>query len=55
MNMKTEKNNVLEKIIMYKNNILYIINRIHIINFIVDNIINYMINSISILRDVFSK
>lgn len=55
MNMKTEKNNVFEKIIMFKNNIWYIINRLCLINYIVDNIINCMINSISILRDVFSQ
>ncbi|AJH75302.1 hypothetical protein DJ86_1352 [Bacillus cereus ATCC 4342] len=37
---------------MFKNNIGYIINRSYIINFIVDNIINYMINSFSVRSGV---
>lgn len=37
---------------MFKNNIRYIINRSYIINFIVDNIINYMINSFSVRSGV---
>lgn len=49
---KKGNNNVFRRIIMFKNNIRYIINRSYIINFIVDNIINYMINSFSVRSGV---
>ncbi len=52
VNINMGNNNVFRKIIMFKNNIRYIINRSYIINFIVDNIINYMINSFSIRSGV---
>ncbi len=52
INIKKGNNNVFRRIIMFKNNIRYIINRSYIINFIVDNIINYMINSFSVRSGV---
>lgn len=52
INIKKGNNNVFGRIIMFKNNIGYIINRSYIINFIVDNIINYMINSFSVRSGV---
>ncbi len=52
INIKKGNNNVFRRIIMFKNNIGYIINRSYIINFIVDNIINYMINSFSVRSGV---
>lgn len=58
--VKLEKINIFKCSVVFKNNTLYIITRLKTINYIVDNIINCVINSIKILigalfRNIFSK